>query len=198
MKKIRVKDYMKLLKSEKKKYINDMFNNRNLVLYFIYEDLAFTYDGNLWLKNFIYMYKQEIVVLRNVKLLFNKLNLFEIFLLYEFGSYFSFGIELSNFLNFFDLKNQIFNNLINNNNINYINLITKKRVKCIDITFRFKLLMLIFNDIIYCNSYVIQMLNFYYNTLLFKFEYRIVIFLYNIFKKFVILVKHYEYFKSNL
>jgi hypothetical protein len=189
---------MKLLKSEKKKYINDMFNNRNLVLYFIYEDLAFTYDGNLWLKNFIYMYKQEIVVLRNVKLLFNKLNLFEIFLLYEFGSYFSFGIELSNFLNFFDLKNQIFNNLINNNNINYINLITKKRVKCIDITFRFKLLMLIFNDIIYCNSYVIQMLNFYYNTLLFKFEYRIVIFLYNIFKKFVILVKHYEYFKSNL
>ncbi|MEM3062639.1 MAG: hypothetical protein QW303_03715, partial [Nitrososphaerota archaeon] len=194
MKKRQIKTYRKLLKSAKKKAI--IQKQEKSLLYFIYEDLALTYDENLWLKNILYMYKNDLIVIKNVKMLFNDVKNYNLWLLYESCSYFSFGVELVNFLKFFELKNQIFNNLINNNKLNYINFITKKRVKCIDIQFRFKLLMLVFNDLIYCNNYVIQMLNFYYNTLLFKFDYRVIIFLYNILKKFILLVKNCEYFKS--
>lgn len=185
---------LRLIKSKRKIYSLNLDN----FIYFIYEEQSLSYVESMELKKILKLYNEFIVVIRNIRFLFEK-NDFCLVPLYDRYSYFCLAIDVNNFLNFFKFKGPIFYGLLKNDKLNYINFISVKKVKYIDIRFRYKLIMLFYNNIIYCNKYVITLLNFYNdNFSLVNLPYSFIMFLYGLFIKIFFFFFRNEYVKSNL
>lgn len=169
---------LRLIKSKRKIYSLNLDN----FIYFIYEEQSLSYVESMELKKILKLYNEFIVVIRNIRVLFE--NEFSLVPLYDRYSYFCLAININNFLNFFKFKGPIFNGLLKNDKLNYINFISVKKVRYIDIKFRYKFIMLFYNNIIYCNKYVMTLLNFYNdNFSLINLSYSFIIFLYGLFIK---------------
>lgn len=171
---------------QKKNYI-DIFNN---VYFFVFEDLFLTYSDGVLLKSFLKKFNLVYLLITNeIKKVFNKV----VCQLLVNDSFFFILIKKNHFFVDFGI---LYDLIILNDRINYINILNKKYInKMKTLSVKLKFIYLYILDYLMVREYVMSMFLFFYknkNLFFYKFFYYLIYYLLSTYKFLVV----NEYFKS--